>query len=290
MSDVEVYTADRETRRAVAQIRQAPMTVGNAWRKDGRKDGEILWGALEMSVGIARDLGLNPRSDYQLFPIIGGLVFATAEAYRILLLRHGGDLVFTADTAKECTVVVTGTNGTTYPPFTVTADEAKAAGWGAASGLQTKDPRAILRARASRRAIKLYQPQVLAAVPAGLWGDEDPGPEAAAEPAATGPELPAVAPRQAAVGSTTRDKIRAAIDRLTPGQRHDVAERWRAEQLPAIEELDLDQFMAALDIILDVIADDEPPADDAYEPDPDREEDADNYRYAAPDDDSSRPF
>ena len=288
MSDVEVYTADRETRRAVAQIRQAPMTVGNAWRKDGRKDGEILWGALEMSVGIARDLGLSPRSDYALFPIINGLVFANAEAYRILLLRHGGDLVFTADTAKECTVVVTGTNGTTYPPFTVTADEAKTAGWGAASGLQTKDPRAILRARASRRAIKLYQPQVLAAVPAHLWGDEDPGPVAVRSAAA--PEPPTAAPRQVAVGGTTQHKLRAAIDRLTPGQRHDVAQRWSTELLPPVDVLDLDQFMAALDIILDVIADDEPPADD-YEPDPDREQDADNYRYSVPEDeDPGRPF
>ena len=139
MSDVEVYTADRETRRAVAQIRQAPDHRRERLaqrRPQGRRD--RLWGALEMSVGIARDLGLSPRSDYQLFPIINGLVFANAEAYRILLLRHGGDLVFTADTAKECTVVVTGTNGTTYPPFTVTADEAKAARWGAASGLQNQ--------------------------------------------------------------------------------------------------------------------------------------------------------
>ena len=154
------------------------MTVGNAWRKEGKKDGEILWGALELSAGIAHDLGLNPRSDYQLFPIIGGLVYPNAEAYRILLLRHGGNLVFTADTAQQCTVVVTGTRDTgrtVYPPFTVTIAEAQAAGWGAASGLQTKDPRAILRARASRRAVKLYQPQVLAAVPAERWGDEDPG-------------------------------------------------------------------------------------------------------------------
>ena len=286
MSDIEVYTADRETRRAVAQIRQAPMTVGNAWRKEGKKDGEILWGALELSAGIAHDLGLNPRSDYQLFPIIGGLVYPNAEAYRILLLRHGGNLVFTADTAQQCTVVVTGTRDTgrtVYPPFTVTIAEAQAAGWGASSGLQTKDPRAILRARASRRAVKLYQPQVLAAVPAERWGDEDPGPAAAAEPAA-GPEPPAA--DRPAVGGTTQHKLRAAIDRLTPGQRHTLIEQWRFEQLPAIDQLNRGQFMAALDLILDVIADD----DHVYEePDPDREQDADTYRYD-PADDDGRPF
>ena len=283
---VEVYTGDRAVRRAVAQVRQAPMTVGNAWRKEGKKDGEILWGALELSAGIAHDLGLSPRSDYQLFPIIGGLVYPNAEAYRILLLRHGGDLTFTADTPSECTVVVTGTNGKTYPPFTVTITEAQAAGWGSASGLQSKDPRAILRARASRRAIKLYQPQVLAVVPAHLWGDEDPGPEVVGAEPPSGPEPLAASTRQEAVSGTTQHKLRAAIDRLTPGQRHTLIEQWRFEQLPAVDQLDLDQFMAALDLILDVIADD----DSVYEePDPDREADADTYRYD-PADDDGRPF
>ena len=202
------------------------------------------------------------------------------------MLRHGGDLVFTADTAKECTVVITGTNGTTYPPFTVTADEAKA------TRLRRRTP--------DSKPKKPRHPRVRHL---GTGYQALPTPSSRRRPhlnverrirpvavrSAAAPEPPTAAPRQVAAGGTTQHKLRAAIDRLTPGQRHDVAERWRTEQLPAIEELNLDQFMAGLDIILDVLADDRPP-DDAYEePDPDREEDADNYRYAAPDDDS-RPF
>ena len=289
MSDaVEVYQDDRATRRAVAEIKAAPLTVGDGFKTGG----EIDWGAVALAVNTAVELGLAPRTNYKFFPVVKGTVYPMAEICRVLLFRHGGDLQVTRDDATACTVVVTGPNGRIYPPFTVTAAEAEKAGWGKASGLVSSDIRSILRARASMRAIKLNCPQVLAGPPSERFGDwQDPGPEAAAEPAATGPELPAVAPRQAAVGSTTRDKIRTAIDRLTPGQRHDVIERWRAEQLPAIDQLDLDQFMAALDIILDVLADERPP-DDAYEePDPDREEDADNYRYSVPEDeDPGRPF
>ena len=57
----------------------------------------------------------------------------------------------------------------------------------------------------------------------------------------------------------------------------------------ASDDFDLDHTMAAIDIILNVIADDAPPTDVYEEPDPDREDDADNYRYTAPEDDG-RPF
>ena len=283
MSEVDVYTADRATRRAVAEIKAAPLTVGEGFKD---KTGNIDWGAVALAVNTAVELGLAPRTNYKFFPVVKGTVYPMAEICRVLLFRHGGDLHFTADSDRECTVVITGPNRRTYPPFTVTAAEGAKAGWGAASGLWDKDRRSLLRARASMRAIRLFAPQVLAGPPPERWGDEDPGPEVVGAEPPSGPEPLAAATRQATVSGTTQHKLRAAIDRLTPGQRHTLIEQWRFEQLPAIDQLDLDQFMAALDLVLDVIADD----DHVYEePDPDREQDADTYRYD-PADDDGRPF
>ena len=221
MTDLELYE-DHQIRRALAQIKAAPMTVGDAWKIGGTID----WGAVALSVNTAAELGLAPRTNYKFFPVIKGQVYPMAEICRVLLFRHGGDLTVTCDTAQQCTVVVTGPNGKTFPPFTVTAQEATAAGWGKPSGLATSDIRSILRARASIRAIKLNCPQVLAGPPPERWGDwhNDPGPEVDGAEPSSGPAPLAASTRQEAVSGTTRQKIRAAIDRLTPGQRHSVAE------------------------------------------------------------------
>ena len=122
--------------------------------------------------------------------------------------------------------------------------------------------------------------------PPERWGDDRSRPGSRWRGATFRPGAAGSRHRQATVSGTTQHKLRAAIDRLTPGQRHTLIEQWRFEQLPAVDQLDLDQFMAALDLILDVIADD----DHVYEePDPDRDADADTYRYD-PADDDGRPF
>ena len=288
MTDLELYE-DHQIRRALAQIKAAPMTVGDAWKVGGTID----WGAVALSVNTAAELGLAPRTNYKFFPVIKGQVYPMAEICRVLLFRHGGDLTVTCDTAQQCTVVVTGPNGKTFPPFTVTAQEATAAGWGKPSGLATSDIRSILRARASMRAIKLNCPQVLAGPPPERWGDwhNEPGPEVDGAEPSSGPAPLAASTRQEAVSGTTAQKLRDTLGRLTAGQRHSVADLWRREQLPAIDALDLDGYTTAIGLVLDVIADDTAPPD-LYEaePDPDRETDADNYRYSPHEDDPGRPF
>ena len=71
MSEVDVYTADRATRRAVAEIKAAPLTVGEGFKD---KTGNIDWGAVALAVNTAVELRAGAQNQLQVFPVVKGTV------------------------------------------------------------------------------------------------------------------------------------------------------------------------------------------------------------------------
>ena len=261
MTSLERYAdGDRQTLRTLVQLDNAPSLIPDLFKDKDKATGEVTvrWGEVVVAVEACRDAGLSPAQDLKHFPVIRGAVFPDAEVWRVTARRHGWSVTTPVDTDDKVVVAMLNKlTGEQPPDFELTMLEARKLGNAANNSLYETIPRSMLRARATMTAIRLNAPDVLRDPAVARWGDwQDPGPAAAAEPAA-GPEPPTA--DRPAVGGTTQHKLRAAIDRLTPGQRSTVADLWRREQLPGVDDLDLDQFMAALDIILDVRAGDQPP-------------------------------
>ena len=287
MTSLEVYAqGDRNTLRDLVVLDNAKGLVPDSFKTAGTVD----WGAVALAVRTAQRLRLDPVDNLKLLPVIKNQVFPMAEIWRVMARRHGWRVTLVVDTADRVVVdMVHYATGEHPPPFELTLDEARLQGAAKTNpNYQDGGARAMLRAQATRTAIRLNAPEVLQDP---VFDDLTPGLACPPPDVTPGPTLTEPATVAADPGPDNRQVVRNALDRLTPGQTEDVKAEWRNSALPNLTDPQFcaDNALTAMSIIVDVLADDQPPAevyDVGY--DPDRDDDHDTYRYA-PDDDG-RPF
>jgi hypothetical protein len=162
---------DLEVRRALALFQQAPNLIKGSF-EDPRTH-QIDWGACELACATALDWNLSVISNVPRMPVIKGQVYPMAEVLRVLAIRAGWEIDVLEDSHEQCTIRLSKP-GRTDKTFTMTAAEGRNAGSAPTNENWTKDPRAMLLARTTRRAIKLYCPEVLAGTPPdriGGWSE-----------------------------------------------------------------------------------------------------------------------
>lgn len=177
---------DLEVARAVALFKNSPRLVAGSFQN---KDGSVDWGAVELACATALDWNLSPLANAHLMPVINNRVYPMAEVCRVLAGRNGWNIDIIEDTAEKCTGTISR-GDRKPPPLTITWQEAHKMGAAGTNPNYEKDPRAMLRAKVSRRLVLLYCPEVLAGTPPDrvAWAEEDSGPAGLGEVPA-GPEL-----------------------------------------------------------------------------------------------------
>jgi len=306
------HRGDVEVARAVALFRNSPRLVAGAFAP---KDGPIDWGAVELACATALDWNLSPLANAHLMPVINNRVYPMAEVCRTLAARAGWNIDIVEDTPESCTGVIY--RGDRRPPaLTITLAEAKKMGSAATNDNYTKDPRAMLRAKVSRRLVLLYCPEVLAGTPPDrvAWeedsgpapvGEVRPGPETRGDGSTVPehlrqPECPdelrqALIARLAILEAAMPDRVRALAAEIAParipnlrrgGPDFKLAHGWLLDRLFADLEADLGPAPAVPS------PGDPPPAGDAREPVPSNvyDDDPQSRNYEPDDEDYGRPF
>ena len=249
MTQLEVFAqGDRATLRQLQILNNAPSLIPDSFKD---KPGQVDWGAVALACHAARRLDLDPVANLHLFPVIHNTVIPMAEIWRVLARRHGWRVSVTVDTDERVVVhMVNVATGESPPDFELTIDQAQRANTNQ-NKMYTTHPRSMLRANATKNAIRLNAPEVLQDPAATGWGEIS-GPPVLSSGADTegsdrgtsgpfesgdglasgGPEpTPTIPPRRPA-DDATRTRLIEAIHELPDDTREDLRRVCIAVELP----------------------------------------------------------
>jgi len=117
------------------------------------------------------DVGMSFMEAVNSFYVVNGRIGEMTHQLVHCLRQHGHDYMVTESTAESCTVVFYHRNGREMPPFTMTYDEIREAGWDmqrtGQKPLYSKSAtrKIMVRYRAISNGIRAYFPDVVYAVP-----------------------------------------------------------------------------------------------------------------------------